>query len=58
MPAAYQIKDQTTQHYLTFQVVWCVGLFTSQAYYSAPVYAGYYGLINIIPITFGVKTVR
>jgi len=27
MPAAYQIKDQTTPHYLTFQVVWCVGLF-------------------------------
>jgi RHS repeat-associated protein len=27
MPTAYQIKDQTTPHYLTFQVVCCLGLF-------------------------------
>ncbi|HHN48148.1 MAG TPA: hypothetical protein ENN08_04340 [Bacteroidales bacterium] len=27
-------------------------------YSSAPVYAGYDGLIDIIPITFSVKTVR
>jgi len=27
MPTAYQIKDQSTAHYLTFQVVCCLGLF-------------------------------
>jgi RHS repeat-associated protein len=27
MPTAYQIKDQTTPHYLTFQVVCCIGFF-------------------------------
>ena len=27
MPTAYQIKDQPTPYYLTFHVVWCLGLF-------------------------------
>lgn len=32
MPTAYQIKDQSTPHYLTFQVVYWIDLFTRQDY--------------------------
>jgi putative transposase len=32
MPTAYQIKDQTTPHYLTFQVVYWIDLFSRQVY--------------------------
>lgn len=32
MPTGYQIKDQATPHYLTFQVVYWIDLFSRQVY--------------------------
>ena len=32
MPTGYQIKDQTSAYYLTFQVIYWIDLFSRQAY--------------------------
>jgi hypothetical protein len=52
MPTGYNIKDQFATHYPTLpKVYWndCS---------SAPAYADQESLLNIIPVTFSIKTIK